>query len=203
MLISEGSLRRLIREVLEEYNPSEEEIIVRAVDDYFSDSNRRDIAVNQDKRGKYERAADFLDRIRGPELIDEVKALRKIINVVSTKNLDLTDERLEYFLEDPADGRRLDALKNLNNDEMRKINLGLDFLFPDLFEYSDRYDLGENERIRLVRIANKIRSDKKSMLNVLSNSVLNNLAIAGYYREAKEITNIVIVFLKELSNHIS
>ena len=203
MLISEGSLRRLIREVLEEYNPSEEEIIVRAVDDYFSDSNRRDIAVNQDKRGKYERAADFLDRIRGPELIDEVKALRKIINVVSTKNLDLTDERLEYFLEDPADGRRLDALKNLNNDEMRKVNLGLDFLFPDLFEYSDRYDLGENERIRLVRIANKIRSDKKSMLNVLSNSVLNNLAIAGYYREAKEITNIVIVFLKELSNHIS
>ena len=203
MRISEGSLRRLIREVLEEYNPTEEEIIVRTVDDYFSDSNRRDIAVNQDKRGKYERAADFLDRIRGPELIDEVKALRKIINVVSTKNLDLTDERLEYFLENPADGRRLDALKNLNNDEMRKVNLGLDFLFPNLFEYSDRYDLGENERIRLVRIANKIRSDKKSMLNVLSNSVLNNLAIAGYYREAKEITNIVIVFLKELSKHIS
>ena len=203
MRISEGSLRRLIREVLEEYNPTEEEIIVRTVDDYFSDSNRRDIAVNQDKRGKYERAADFLDRIRGPELIDEVKALRKIINVVSTKNLDLTDERLEYFLENPADGRRLDALKNLNNDEMRKVNLGLDFLFPNLFEYSDRYDLGENERIRLVRIANKIRSDKKSMLNVLSNSVLNNLAIAGYYREAKEITNIVILFLKELSKHIS
>ena len=203
MRISEDDLRKLIREVLEEYNPTEEEIIIRTVDDYFSDSNRKELAIRQDTRGKYERAADFLDRTRGPELIDEVKALRKIINVVSTKKLDLTDDRLEYFLEDPADGRRLDALKNLNNDEMRKVNSGLDFLFPDLFEYSDRYDLGENERIRLVRIANKIRSDKKSMLNVLSNSVLNNLAIAGYYREAKEITNIVIVFLKELSNHIS
>lgn len=203
MHISEVVLRRLIREVLEEYKPTKEEIIVRTVDDYFSDSNRKELAVRQDTRDKYERAADFLDRIRGPELIDEVKALRKIVNVVSTKNLDLTDERLEYFLEDPVDGRRLDALKNLNNDEMRKVNLGLDFLFPDLFEYSDRYDLGESERIRLVRIANKIRSDKKSMLNVLSNSVLNNLAVAGYYKEAKEITNIAIVFLKELSKHVS
>ena len=203
MHISEVVLRRLIREVLEEYNPTKEEIIVRTVDDYFSGSNRKELAVRQDTRDKYERAADFLDRIRGPELIDEVKALRKIVNVVSTKNLDLTDEQLEYFLEDPADGRRLDALKNLSNDDMRKVNLGLDFLFPDLFEYSDRYDLGENERIRLVRIANKIRSDKKSMLNVLSNSVLNNLAESGYFNEAKEITNIAIVFLKELSKHVS
>ena len=196
-------MRKLIREVLEEYNPSEEEIIVRTIGDYFSDSNRRDLTAGQDTRGKYEMSADFLARIRGPELIDEVKSLRKIINIVSTKKLDLTDESLKYFLEDPADNRRLDALKNLSDDEMQKVNLGLDFLFPNLFEYSDRYDLGENERIRLVRIANKIRSDKKSMLNVLSNSVLNNLAESGYFNEAKEITNIAIVFLKELSKHVS
>ena len=94
MHISEVVLRRLIREVLEEYKPTKEEIIVRTVDDYFSGSNRKELAVRQDTRDKYERAADFLDRIRGPELIDEVKALRKIVNVVSTKNLDLTDEQL-------------------------------------------------------------------------------------------------------------
>ena len=73
----------------------------------------------------------------------------------------------------------------------------------NLFEYSDRYDLGEEERIRLVRVANKIRSDKKSILNVLSNSVLNNLVYAGYYNESKEITNITILFLKALKQRKS
>ena len=198
MRISEGMLRKLIREVLEEYNPTEEEIVVRTVDDYFSDSNRRELAVNQDTRGKYEKADDFLHRSRGPALIDEVNAFRQIINLANEKKLDISDHRLRDFLDGSADVRRLDALKNLNDDDMESVNLGLEFLFPDLFEYSDRYDLGEEERIRLVRIANKIRSDKKSILNVLSNIVLNNLVYAGYYNESKEITNIAILFLKAL-----
>tara|TARA_Y100000992_G_C21215363_1_gene467605 strand:- start:530 stop:1132 length:603 start_codon:yes stop_codon:yes gene_type:complete len=200
MRISEGSLRRLIREVLEEYNPSEEEIIVRSVDDYFSDSNRRDLAVNQDTRGKYEMSADFLARIRGPELIVEIEALRKIINLSGAKKLDILDPLLQNFLEKPEDIRRLDALKNLSDDDMKSVNLGLSFLFPDLIKY-EIYD-SEEERIKLVRIANKIRSEKKSMLNVLSNSILNNLAEAGYYRSKKEIIDIAILFLKALKEHV-
>ncbi len=203
MHISEGILRRLIREVLEEYNPTKEEIIVRTVDDYFSDSNRKELAVSQDTRGKYEMADDFLARTIGPELKDEANAFRQIINLSNEKKLEISDHKLRDFLNEPADIRRLDALKNLSGDDMESVNLGLEFLFPDLFEYSDRYDLGEEERIRLVRIANKIRSDKKSLLNVLSNSVLNNLAGAGYYRTKKEITNIAILFLKALKEHIS
>ena len=203
MRISEYMLRKLIREVLEEYNPTEEEIVVRTVDDYFSDSRRRDLTVSQDTRGKYEKAADFLHRRRGPALIEEVNAFRQIINLANEKKLNVSDHRLRDFLNGHADVRRLDALKNLNDDDMESVNLGLEFLFPDLFEYSDRYDLGEEERIRLVRIANKIRSDKKSMLNVLSNSVLNNLVYAGYYNESKEITNIAILFLKALKQRKS
>ena len=202
MRISEGSLRRLIREVLEEYNPTEEEIIVRTVDDYFSDSNRRDLAVNQGTRGKYEMSADFLARIRGPELIVEIEALRKIINLSGEKKLEKSDPLLQDFLDKSEDVRRLDALKNLSDDDMESVNLGLNFLFPDLFDYFDRYDLGEEERIRLVRIGNKIRSDKKSILNVLSNSILNNLSGAGYYWARKEITNIAILFLKALKENI-
>ena len=203
MIISESKLRKLIREVLEEYNPTEEEIITRTVDDYFSDSNRRDLVVSQDTRGKYERADDFLARIRGPELLDEIEGLRKIINLSGIKKLDISDPLLKSFLGKPEDVYRLDFLKNLSNDDMESVNLGLDFLFPDLFEYFDRYDLGQEERIRLVRIGNKIISDKKSILNVLSNNVLNNLAGAGYYRNKKEITNIAILFLKALKKHIS
>ena len=187
-------------EVLEEYNPSEEEIIVRSVDDYFSDSNRRDLAVNQDTRGKYEMSADFLARIRGPELIVEIEALRKIINLSGAKKLDILDPLLQNFLEKPEDIRRLDALKNLSDDDMKSVNLGLSFLFPDLIKY-EIYD-SEEERIKLVRIANKIRSEKKSMLNVLSNSILNNLAEAGYYRSKKEIIDIAILFLKALKEHV-
>ena len=41
------------------------------------------------------------------------------------------------------------------------------------------------------------------MLNVLSNSVLNNLAEAGYYRTKKEITNIAILFLKALEENVA
>ena len=203
MSISESMLRKLIREVLEEYNPTEEEIVFRTVEDYFSDSNRRELAVNQDTRGKYEKAADFLHRSRGPALIDEVNAFRQIINLANENRLDISDHRLRDFLNGPEDVSRLDALKNLNDNDMESVNLGLEFLFPDLFEYSDRYDLGEEERIRLVRIANKIRSDKKSMLNVLSNSVLNNLVYAGYYNESKEITNIAILFLSALKQRKS
>ena len=202
MRISEGSLRRLIREVLEEYSPTEEEIIIRTVDDYFSDSNRRDLAVNQGTRGKYEMSADFLARIRGPELIVEIEALRKIINLSGEKKLEISDPLLQDFLDKSEDVRRLDALKNLSDDDMESVNLGLDFLFPDLFDYFDRYDLGEEELIRLVRIGNKIRSDKKSILNVLSNSILNNLAKAGYYRSKKEIIDITILFLKALKEHV-
>ena len=198
MRISEDMLRKLIREVLEEYNPTEEEIVVRTVDDYFSDSSQRDLTVSQNTRGKYEMSSDFLHRSRGPALIDEVNAFREIINLANEKKLDISDHRFRDFLNEPADVRRLDALKNLSDDDMESVNLGLEFLFPDLFEYSDRYDLGEEERIRLVRIANKIRSDKKSILNVLSNSVLNNLVYGGYYNESKEITNIAILFLKAL-----
>jgi len=193
-------LERYIFEVLEVYNPSEEEIVVRTVDDYFSDSNRRDLAVNQDTRGKYEMADDFLTRIRGPELVDEVKAFQKIINLALVKKLDLSDHRFRDFLNKPSDVRILDALINLSDDDMKSVNLGLDFLFPDLIKY-ENYD-SEEERIRLVRIANKIRSDKKSMLDVLSNSILNNLSNADYYNEAKEITNITILFLKALKKNI-
>ena len=203
MRISENMLRMLIREVLEEYNPTEEEIVVRTIDDYFSDSNRRDLTVSQDTRGKYERADDFLARIRGPELLDEIEGLRKIINLSGIKKLDISDPLLKSFLGKSEDVYRLDFLKNLSNDDMESVNLGLDFLFPDLFEYFDRYDLDKEERIRLVRIGNKIISDKKSLLDVLSNSVLNNLAEVGYYRDKKEITNIAILFLKALKKHIS
>ena len=140
MHISEGNLRRLIREVLEEYNPTEEEIVARTVDDYFSDSNRRELAVNHDTRGKYEMSADFLARIRGPELIVEIEALRKIINLSGAKKLDISDPLLQDFLDKAGDVRRLDALKNLSDDDMESVNLGLDFLFPDLFDYFDRYD---------------------------------------------------------------
>ena len=203
MIISESKLRKLIREVLEEYNPTEEEIIVRTVDDYFSDSNRRDLVVNQDTRGKYERADDFLARIRGPELLEEIEGLRKIINLSGIKKLDISDPLLKSFSGKTEDVYRLDFLKNLSDDDMESVNLGLDFLFPDLFEYFDRYDLAQEERIRLARIGNKIISDKKSILDVLSNSVLNNLAEAGYYRNKKEITNIAILFLKALKKHIS
>tara|TARA_B100000212_G_scaffold339607_1_gene318406 strand:- start:6575 stop:7186 length:612 start_codon:yes stop_codon:yes gene_type:complete len=203
MYILESILRKLIREVLKEYNPTEEEIVVRTVDDYFSDSNRRDLAVNQETRGKNEMSADFLARIRGPELIDEIEAFRKIINLSVVKKLGISDPLLKDFLDKPEDVRRLSDLKNLSDDDMKSVNLGLDFLFPDLFDYFDRYDLGEEERIRLVRIGNKIISDKKSMLNVLSNSVLNNLAEAGYYRTKKEITNIAILFLKALEENIA
>ena len=201
MRITEEKLRKLIREVLEKYNPTEEEIIVRTVDDYFSDSNRRDLTINQDTRGKYEMSNDFLARIRGPELIDEIKALRKIINLSGIKKLGVSDTILQDFLEKPEDIRRLDSLKNLSNDDMESVNLGLEFLFPDLIEY-ENYD-SEEERIRLVRIANKIRSDKKSILNLLSNKILNDLAGAGYYRTKKEITNIAILFLKALKKHVS
>ncbi len=201
MRISERRLRKLIREVLEEYNPSEEEIIVRTVDDYFSDSNRRELAVRQDTRGKYEMADDFLARIRGPELEDEVKAFRKIMHLSRDKKLDILDHRFSDFFNEPSDVRRLDYLKNLSDEDIKCVNSGLDFLFPDLIKY-EIYD-SEEERIKLVRIANQIRSDKKSILNVLSNIVLNNLAYEGYYRTKKEITNIAILFLKALKKHIS
>ena len=201
MRITENKLRKIIRETLEEYQASEEEVISRSVDDYFSDSNRRELTVSQDTKGKYERAADFLHRHRGPALIEEVKALRQIINLSKEKKLDLSDYRFRDLLNKPTDVRKLDSLKNLSDSDMESVNLGLEFLFPDLFEYSDRYDLGEEERIRLVRIANKIRSDKKSMLNVLSNIVLNNLSYEGYYNQSKEITNIAILFLKKISQY--
>lgn len=201
MSISESMLRKLIREVLEEYNPTEEEIVFRTVDDYFSDSNRRELTVSQDTRQKYEMAADFLHRIRGPALINEVNAFRQIINLANAKKLDISDNKLRDFLNKPADVSRLDALKNLSDDDMKSVNLGLEFLFPDLIKY-EIYD-SEEERIKLVRIANKIRSDKKSILNVLSNNVLNNLVYAGYYNESKEITNIAILFLKALKQRKS
>lgn len=72
MRITESSLRNLIREVLEEYNPTEQEIIDRTVDNYFSDSNRRDLVVNQDTRNRDESAYEFASRVAGSDLSNEI-----------------------------------------------------------------------------------------------------------------------------------
>tara|TARA_E500000305_G_C3952162_1_gene202724 strand:- start:85 stop:726 length:642 start_codon:yes stop_codon:yes gene_type:complete len=213
MIISESKLRRLIREVLEETDlpkvdpPTYKKIIERTVSDFFNPGLDITSTNDLDTRGKYELADDFLYRIRGADLVNEVEALHEMIKVISENKLNLSDPDMKYSVKNANDSRRLEALKNLNEDDMLSVEKSLKFLFSDLYlEYFDRYDLGEEGRVKKVREGNSILAERSRILNTLPKNILNNLAnenLWGDSRYMKEITNIAILFLKELKEYKS
>ena len=215
MIIAESILRKLIREILEESGlpqvdpPTYENIIVRTVQDYFNPGSVITTTANDlDTRGKYELADDFLYRVRGSDLINEVTALNEIIKVILDNKLNLSDPDMKYSAKNADDSRRLEALKNLNENDMKLVKEGLKVLFPaDLsfgLEYFDRYDLGEKGRVTKAREGNSILDKSKRALNILPKNILNNLAAVNMWGDIgymKEITNIAILFLKEMKKY--
>ena len=202
MKVTESRLRRLIREVLVEsltYLATEKEMIGGVIDDYFGDVNSKSLSnvERQVSGNRDESAYEFISRVRGTDLSNEIKALREVFNSISIEVL--FSSKIEDFKGDAKVINRLCVLKDLSEDDVATVVKGLEFLFPDLFEYSDRYDLGENERIRLVRIANKIRSDKKRILDELSNKILNRLSDAGKYEDTRNMTKYAVLTLQKLS----
>ena len=217
MIISENRLRKLIREVLEESSlpnidhPTYEKIIEKTVEDFFKPASGISTTTNDvDTRGKYELAADFLYRVRGHDLVNEVESLNKMIKVILENELDLSDPAINYSAKNADDNRRLEALKNLNEKDMKLVKEGLKLLFPfDLsfgLEYFNRYDLGEEGRVTKAREGNSILDKSKHVLNILPKNILNNLASVNMWGDIgcmKEITNIAILFLKEMKKYKS
>lgn len=216
MRITEEKLRKLIREILEESDlpqvdpPTYKKIIEETLHNFFNPGSGITTTTNQlDTRGKYELADDFLYRHRGSDLANELEALNKMIKVISENKLDLSDPAMDYSAKNADNKRRLEALKNLSEDDMRSVKKSLKFLFPaDLsfgLEYFDRYDLGKEGRVTKAREGNSILDERNRMLNTLSKNILNNLAYENLWVDIgcmKEITNIAILFLKALKEYI-
>ena len=217
MNISESRLRKLIREILEESvlpqvdPPTYEKIIEKTVEDFFEPGSGIANSTNDvDTRDKYELAYDFLYRVRGTDLINEVKSLNEMIKLISENKLNLSDPDMKYSAKNADDNRRLEALKNLNENDIKLVKEGLKVLFPaDLsfgLEYFDRYDLGEEGRVTKARKGNSILDKAARARDILPKNILNNLAAVNMWGDTgcmKEITNIAILFLKALSKHIS
>ena len=204
MRITENRLRLLIREVLVEsltYDTSEKEMIDGVIDDYFNvkkeDGNGVAVVDRQVTRNRYESAYELTSRWMGPDLSNEIKALGKIFNSISIEVL--FRKKLQDFEAETSVMKRLRFLKDLSEDEVKSVVKGLEFLFPDYVKLGyERYSSDE-ERVRKVKLKNKVIEDKKRILGELSNKILNRLSDAGKYEDTRNMTKYAVLTLQKLS----